>query len=280
MRIANIVDGDSPPPPPYTEATDASETASQPVQAGLRGGYMRPSLPLQQDNLSSATTYFENRDHPDVRRAGAYLDLVEHTIHINAETTRDDLAFPLPIEASVARDVTNLDWSTFVNFLFPMRDEDHNEKPRLEKGPKRLSFVGKDTPARRDRVLAVVAEWNENFFNPRQIHIDADFSPQPSSSSLQSTGILSAAESSRPIPPAGSTMYADLPAQRSGDQVAPVPAYRSLSLSSSLSSCSSSSSSVESIKSKDIEGADLGRIRSALLSFQLGTYFRSSYFLF
>ena len=80
---------------------------------------------------------------------------------------------------------------------------------------------------------------------------------------------------SRPIPPAQSLMDDDVLARRSDKMSAPQPFLRPLSTSSnmsstySLSSGSASSSSLDSIKSKDIEGADLGGIRSALLSFQL-----------
>ena len=274
MRIANTANMDG--PPPYTEAAEGSDAASQPVRASLRGGYMRPSLPSEippyENSLSPATTYFENRDHPDVRRAGAYLDLLEHTIHFNAETTQDDLVFPLPID-SVARDVTMLDWSTFVNFLSPVHDEVSNEKPRPGKDPQRLSFVEEDTPARRDRLLAVIAEWNENFFLPRQIHINADFSTLPSYPSLQPTAMPSAAQGphigSRALPLAGPTLYDGPPGQWGGNPSAPVRLYRSSSTSSISSSSSFSSSSVDSIMSKDLEGADVGRIRSTLLSFQL-----------
>lgn len=261
MRIGNTANMDGPPPPPYSEAADGSDAASQPGRARLRGGYRRPSseMPPHENNLSSAITYFENRDHPDVRQAGAYLDLIEHTIHFNVETSRDDLVFPLPTEASFARDVTMLDWSTFVNFLSPMHDEIHNEKPRPEKDSRR-----EDTPARRDRLLAVIAEWNEKFFHVRQININADFSPLPSYPSPQPTA--GPHIGSRALPPAGSTA-----AQWSGDTSAPVRLYRSSSTSSSSSSGSSSSTSVDSIKSKDLEGADVGRIRSTLLSFQMDT---------
>lgn len=214
---------------------------------------MRPSLPSEipsvETNLSSAITYFEDRDDPDLHSAGVHLSLVEYTILFNGGTNRD-LAFPLPIETYIARDVTSLDWSTFVNFLFPMYDEVRNEKSRQGTDSERHSFVGKDTPARRDRILAVIAEWNENFFNPRRIHINADFSPLPSSLSSRSTAIPS---------PAQGLYVGSQPLQ-------PQPIHRSMSTSSSGSS---SSSSVDSIKSKDLEGAELGQIRSALLAFQL-----------
>ena len=273
---------DSLPPPPYTEAAGTSNAASQPVQASLRGGYVRSSLPTEMPSdedklssvitLSSANSSFEDRDDSDQDRARNSLSLVEYTITFDSETTRGDLAFPLPKETYNARDVTSFDWSTFVNYLFPVHDEGRNGKLRQGEGQPRHSFVGKDTPARRDRVLAVVAEWNENFFNPRRIHISADFSSLPSYPA-QSTAIPSAAQGpyvgSRAPQSAQSTMDRDHSAQWSADRSAPQPIRRSSSTSSSSSSGSSSSLSMDSIKSKDLEGADLGQIRSALLAFRL-----------
>ena len=278
MRIANTADMDSlPPPPPYTEVADVADAASQPVRARLRGGYMRPSLPSEtapdENGLSSATTYLENRDDLDLHAAGPHLNLLEHTLNFIPETTRDDLSFPLPFEAYVARDVTNLDWSTFVDSLLPTHSEVRNEKSRLEKDLQRLSLVGEDTLARQDRVLAVITDWNENFFSPRRIRIHADFSPLPAYPPPRSTAIQSAAQGpyvgSRAFQPTHPTVYGGAPAQWTANPSAAQRIHRSPSISSSLSSSSSSSSSVDSIKSKDFEGADLGRVRSALHSFQL-----------
>lgn len=277
MRIANTPDMDSLPPPPYTEVADAADAASQPVQARLRGGYMRPSLSSEiapgTNVLSSATTYLANRDDPDLHRAGTHLNLIEHTLNFTPETTRDDLSFPLPIEAYLARDVTSLDWSTLVDSLLPTHSEVRNEKSRPEKDLQRLSLVGEDTLVRQDRVLAVITDWNENFFSPRRIRIHADFCPLPAYPAPRSTATQSAAQGphvgSRAFPPPHPTVYGEAPAQRTADPSAAQRIHRSPSISSSLSSSSSSSSSVDSIKSKDFEGADLGGVRSALHSFQL-----------
>lgn len=267
MRTADSPEMDDLPPPPYTELADTSNAAS------LRGGYMRPSqpseMPSDDNNLSSAATYFGHRDGPNqFSAADVYLSLVEHTITLNSKTTRNDLTFPLPSETYIARDVSSLDWATFVNFLFPMHDEVCNGKQ--EQDSQRHSFVRADTPARRDRILAVIAEWNENFFNPRHIRIHVDFSPLPPSQSSRSTARLGAAQSppvrSRPLQSAESTTRRDLDGRWSDNLPPPQPMHRSLSTSSSSSS---SFSSVDSIKSKDLEGADLNQIRTALLSFQL-----------
>lgn len=277
MRIANTADMDSLPPPPYTEVADSADAASQNVQARLRGGYMRPSLPSEtapdENVLSSATTYLGNQDDPDLHAAGTHLNLIEHTLNFIPETTRDDLAFPLPIEAYVARDVTRLDWSRFVDSLLPTHSEVRHEKSTLEKDLQRLSLTGEDTLARQDRILAVITDWNENFFSPRRIRMHADFSPLPAYPPPGSTATQSAAQGpyvgSRAFQPTHPTMYGDAPAQWPANPSAAQRIRRSSSISSSLSSSSSSCSSVDSIKSKDFEGADLGKVRSALHSFQL-----------
>lgn len=269
MHTADNPEMDGLPPPPYTEIADSLNPAS------LRGGYMRPSLPSEMpsddNNLSSATMYFEDRDGPNPVWAGRdYLSVVEHTITLSSETTRNDLTFPTPTETYIARDISSLDWATFVNFLVPMHDEVCHRKLRQEKASQRHSFVRADTPARRDRILAVIAEWNEHFFNPRQVRIHVDFSPLPPFPSSQSTAESATAQSppfrSRPLQSAEPTTRRDPDAQWSSNLPPPQPIHRSLSTSSSSSS---SSSSVDSIKSKDLEGVDLSHIRTALLSFRL-----------
>ena len=247
-----------------------SNSANQPVRASLRGGYIRPSLPSElpsdEINPSSAITYFEDRDEPELDHSGMSLSSIEYTIKFDDGINRNDLTFPHPIEAYIARDVNSLDWSTFVNFLFPTHDGVHDEKYGNEKGLQRHSFAEKDTPARRDRILAVIAEWNANFFNPRRIQMNADFSSLASDLTSRSAATLSTVQDpyvrSLPFQPAQPTMYRDPLAQRSPPQ----PSRRSLSTSSSSSS---SSLSVDSISSKDFEGADLNQVRSALLAFQL-----------
>ncbi|KAM0797453.1 hypothetical protein BDR22DRAFT_863118 [Usnea florida] len=270
MHVMSNPETDNIPPPPYTEVADVSDSANQPIRTSLRGGYIRPSLPSEMPsdeiNPSSAIMYFEDRDEPELDHSGMSLSSIEYTIKFDDGTTRNDLTFPHPIEAYIARDVNSLDWSTFVNFLFPTHDGVRDEKYGNEKGLQRRSFAEKDTPARRDRIVAVIAEWNAKFFNPRRIQINADFSSLASDLTSRSAATLSTVQDpyvrSLPFQPAQPTMYRDPLAQRSPPQ----PSRRSLSTSSSSSS---SSLSVDSISSKDFEGADLNQVRSALLAFQL-----------
>ncbi|KAL2051526.1 hypothetical protein ABVK25_008188 [Lepraria finkii] len=282
MRINHLPDMDDLPPPPYTphdpsvgegEVPALSQDGTNlPFQPTLRGGYTRPALPSE-SNFSSAATYFEDRQ-PHLQNAGIHLNLIEHNITITPETTRDDLLFPLPIETYIARDVTSLDWSTFVNYLFPIPNEPSNEKPRIEKDVKPHSFADEDTPERRSCIEAVIAEWNENFFSPRLIHVNVDFA-RPSSSSSRSTARPT---STLGITPSETSLNHDFSPAETRYTLPPKndfstqSLHRSLSHSSTSSSSSSSSaSSIDSIKSRDLEGADINQIRSALVAFRLDT---------
>ena len=284
MRINHPSNMDDLPPPPYTPhdpsmgggVVPTSEvTPGQPFQPMLRGGYTRPSLPSEESHLSSAATYFDNR-RPHLQHSGTGLNLIEHNIVIGSDTTKEDVHFPLPVETYIDRDVTSLDWSTYVNHLFPAQDEPVNEKPRREKDSRPRSFGDEDTSERRKQIQAVVTEWNENFFNPRQIHINVDFIPRRSSSSSRSTVRATSTIGVSPsqtslagdfVPP--KSAYSPITSQRSQR---PRRSHSVSSISSfSSSSSSSSSSSVDSIKSKDLEGADINGIRSALLAFRLDT---------
>ncbi len=255
MRVAVVPDMDDPPPPPYTSqdtsvarsSQDSPNAATQPIQTSLRGGYIRPSLSSEEPSISSAAVYFAERP-PFLHNPGPHLNLVEHDITFTSETTRDDILYPLPIETYIARDVTIPDWSTFVNYLFPTTIETSASKPKWERDVKSPHFAEEDTPERREQIQAVVAEWNENFFSPRLIHINVRFAPALSPLT------------SRSVP------YPTAPIQKGYN---PQPMRRSHSFSSTSTSSSSSSGSVDSIKSKDLEGAEISQLRSALLAFRL-----------
>ncbi|KAL2041080.1 hypothetical protein N7G274_006024 [Stereocaulon virgatum] len=283
MRINHPPDMEGLPPPPYTSHNPSigngevpvlsQSAASPPYQPTLRGGYTRPSLPSE-SHISSAATYFEDRH---VHDAGIHLHLIEHNITITSETTREDLIFPLPIETYIARGVTSLDWSTFVNYLFPLPTQPASEKPRREKDHKPHSFAEEDTPQRRSHIEAVVADWNESFFGPRLIHVNIEFARRSSSSSRSTARPTSTLG----ITPSETSLNRDFSQPETRYTLPPKndfstqPLHRSHSYSSTCSSSSSSSSSsassIDSIKSKDFEGADINTVRSALLAFRLDT---------
>lgn len=226
-------------PPPTTTAVLGDAAYMQPDRLALRGGYMHSSLASgtsEGSNVVPAMAYFEDRQ-PSIPNAGLHLSMVEHTIIVRPDTNRDDIPFPLPLDKYIARDVTNIDWYTFMNHLLPMPDQTTNEKQNSLKGNQHRSHLEEDSPERRQRIVAVLDEWNEHFFKPRLIHIKADYTTSAST---------------RPASQHQTTL------QRS---------HSILSITSSISS--SSLSSVSSIKSKDLEGANIEKLRSALLAFRL-----------
>lgn len=235
---------DEHPPPPYsppptTTAVVGDAASMQPDRPALRGGYMHSSLASGTSggsNVVPGMAYFEDRQ-PSIPYGGVHLSMVEHTITVRPDTTRDDIAFPLPLDTYIARDVTNIDWYTFMNHLLPVPDQTANEKQNSVKGNQHRSQAEEDSPERRQRILDVVDDWNEHFFKPRLIHIKAEFA------TLASTG-------------------------SNGQHQAVLQRSHSL-LSISSSSSTSSLSSVDSIKSKDLEGGSIEKLRSALVAFRL-----------
>lgn len=181
---------------------------------------------------------------------------------------RLDIAFPQPEQDYRARDVTDIDWHTFLNYLLPIGPPDS----------KHSNHDKQATPQQESRIKGVINEWNEGFFNPRGILI-------------QYEPIASATSSSRSVP-------SEIPItfHSSGTQDPP-PCYRGYSLedahheeqymphrslgskhnsrhrssstsSSSSSSSSSSDSSVDSISSKDLKGLDQSQIQQAIANFR------------
>lgn len=266
MRVNTFAESvDDLPPPPYTPVDPVGAGGAAPVvphasaqrsQTSLRGGYIRPSLPSEvpseDANFPSAANYFDERQ-PSLPNGLSLANLIVHHITFFPDTTRDDIFFPHPIETYIGRDLTNLDWSTFVNCLFPVLDRSANEKVGNEKGVHPRAFMEGNTPERRQRIRDVVAQWNEGFFSPRLIHINVEFAPNPSRSVRAST----ASNTDTPIP-FNENGYS---------RTALYHHHRSQSYSSSSSS--SSSSSVYSIKSRDLEGADINSLRSAFRAFRL-----------
>ena len=211
---------------------------------------MRPSRPLEGYDVPSAATYFDQRPStsgPTLQNAEVNLSLMEHTIRISSEGTRHNIKFPQPAEAYFIRDVTETDWSTFINFLFPGHDEVTNNEIKPANDLQRHVSSSEVAAKHQNNIQNVVAEWNANFFNPRHIRVNAEFKPLPSSSA-RPTSDASASRS--------------LPMQTS--------IYRSHSASTTTSSSSSSSSSsIDSLSSEDFEGTDIGQVRSALQAFRL-----------
>ena len=181
---------------------------------------------------TSSTLYFESRPPSAMRSRSS----VTHRLVIPPNTAPDQLHFPQPEHLWLSRDITRLDWRTFTNHLFPSyHDPQINEKRQLKDHESSASFkpsistdpsrtrkplpaakadsaMGKqhqdrDTPSqgslrpapeaeRRRKIQAVVAEWNEGFFQPRGVIIEGEIMPYSSAPIIE------------PAEPAGSLRHA------------------------------------------------------------------------
>ncbi|KAI4212518.1 MAG: hypothetical protein LQ351_004770 [Letrouitia transgressa] len=157
-------------PPPYS-AQDAG-TQSLPLQLSLRCDDVRLA---NIDPCSSAASYFEDRPCS----LPLPSDILEHRLVIPTGATREQLHFPYPEEQYRHRDITDMDWSTFQNFLLPNWIAPDSGKANSRRSNKKLSAETQDETFRRARVEVVVAEWNDCFFGPRGVHIHYDFQSTP-----------------------------------------------------------------------------------------------------
>ncbi|KAH8685991.1 hypothetical protein BGZ60DRAFT_523258 [Tricladium varicosporioides] len=142
---------------------------------------------------SSATAFFESRPAPSNHATSSQP--IIHSLNVTSNTRPSDL--PYPSEWG-AKDVSQQDWATFVNFLLPDHASGVNEaivdrKLQAEFLDERMDGLnlGPEDKSRSDQVsaqleslrhpksptignnaiAATVAEWNDNFFQPRGIWI-------------------------------------------------------------------------------------------------------------
>ncbi|UKZ75082.1 hypothetical protein TrVFT333_002754 [Trichoderma virens FT-333] len=236
------VHGDEVPPPPYSE-TDVyssvggsrsphSASASS-VTASATAAPATPSHSFIDDAASStagdtiytppltprtspgsaqpaAQLYFDLRPAP--QRDSIPGTLLVHTIEVNDVSQPDD--FPYQSDWA-ARDVTALDWSTFINFLIPdhttrqnevvihrkLLDEMQSESGRTNDSTARVEaqlnqIADAGNPAnpgslqRRRDVEATVLQWNDGFFGPRgiQVRLEPQRTPRRRCPSSQTAG--------------------------------------------------------------------------------------------
>ena len=291
MLVPLTPDSNEPPPPPYSPHDPQSPSAGSswhdpvqlPVRTSLRGGYIRPGPRSQvsdTSNASPASAYFEERSYgqcPALQRAGLHLDQIDHIITFTPETAREDIGFPHPAELYLNRDVTYEDWATLADFLIPPSEfppPKKTEKAKNGRKEKTKSSSRIGDPNSRQRIEAVIAQWNEDFFGPRRIRVLADFGPMlPLPRSDSSSGLRRVShEGLIPLPPSGSpnatcpVSYSPLP------YASPSAARRqcrSTSISSTATSTiSASDSSISSIGSEDLEGCSAIGVRSTLEAFR------------
>lgn len=132
-----------------------------------------PDSPLRL-NINSAAQYFEERaaDIPPPS------ELVEHQMTIYPRSTAKDFAKIPHCWRARTDAVSQQDWKTFVNYVFPPDQAPQAQIPRKVREDMER-YVKPGTPQtveqRRERMEAVIAEWNEGFFGPRSLIIDFRF---------------------------------------------------------------------------------------------------------
>lgn len=278
MQRLSLVDRNEVPPPPYTPSSPSSPTDSSsppPARLSLRGGYIRPTLSPDASDFASAAAYFEERPC----RLRSPNEILESSITVPADATRESLYSSLPERKFQDRDVRVADWYTFVNFLIPDQLEPLTEKEKK-------SDPNEESDERYERIEAVVAEWNEGFFCPRGVRILCDHRPleAPAYRSLidlseNDTSVNGASlQSTLAVTPtvigSSKTAQSDLgnPGRQGYHRHGPHPFKRRFSTASTSSSSSSSSSSsfsscsVGSFSSGDLAGSDFPLVMGTLLS--------------
>ncbi|KAL6815490.1 hypothetical protein GGI42DRAFT_109360 [Trichoderma sp. SZMC 28013] len=229
------VPGDEVPPPPYSEtdvystsgSSRSPHTASAPSVASATAAAATPSHSFIDDAASStadeiiytppltprtspgsgqpaASLYFDLRPAPQQDTA---TDIIRMTLVHNIEVTDISQPDDFPYESDwAARDVTALDWSTFINFLIPDHTTRQNEvvihrklldeMQRSEAGSTNNSTAqveaqlnqiadarnpaSPDSQRRRRDVEATVQQWNDGFFGPRGIQVRLEPPRSPS----------------------------------------------------------------------------------------------------
>jgi len=258
------MDNEAPPPyapfDPHTAAPSTTSSASiseSPIQPSLRGGYVRRNDGISEPTFASAARYFEERQST-IQRPDFVL---RHSLNLFPGITRSDLPFPQPENRYRARDVSDVDWHTFTNYLVPIAYEDTN---------KATHSATKESAEQQERYTAVVAEWNEGFFGHRGICLHYEPASLPSSSrALPLRSIPSDAPPIYSHPQHGGASHDDHRGE--GRRSHRIPPSISRSSSTSLSSSSSSSSSEEStasIASRDLDGLTKTQVLQPLNSFR------------
>ena len=234
-----------------------------PSQVSLRGGYIRHEGTTEEH--PSAASYFEERPCA----VHSHAPVIRYPLAIDPGATRLDIAFPQPEQDYRVRDVTDIDWHTFLNYLLPNGPSDSKRSNNDEHASSR----------QQSRIKGVINEWNEGFFNPRGIIIQYDLNASTTSSfrSIPSEiPITFHTSGSQDLPPCyrghsqGDSHHEEQYTHHRPPRPKHNSRHRSSSTSSSSSSSSSSSdSSVDSISSKDLNGLDQSQIQQAISNFRI-----------
>lgn len=196
------------PPPPYSlndpNATPSQSTSNsiQLTPANIRSNNAATSSDdahasgNSEDIMlaMSATPYFAMRPPPQQTPR----DCLAYHMTINPDSSPENTLLPQQWTKFLERGVDSHDWSTFLNYLFPLHDFEHNsrvmsrkgfvdekssnrlQKPRSEGCARSACRRPQGHPGDADRskaIFATIKEWNTGFFVPRGIFISATVVP-------------------------------------------------------------------------------------------------------
>ncbi|KAI9849270.1 MAG: hypothetical protein M1837_004729 [Sclerophora amabilis] len=280
---------------------------------------------IDQGWVSSSMPYLETRPLT-VRRPS---NTCTHHMTLFPSSRPDDLTFPEPEHLWLARDVTQIDWMTFLNYLLPHHHADANAQIADRKLRQELEAVdsrsssGDNSPQqstselrsaqieelrglqesdekrqlssanfdadRRQRIGAVVAEWNEVFFLPRGLKVEEHILDDDSDESVGIPESLTFGTSRRHCSASRQSCRGSRGRRSNTHAVAPSPRvfptacpprrpcrydgrYRQNSTTSAVSSSSVSSSSSSAryqshVNLDDLDGLDLSALKSAIAEF-------------
>lgn len=187
-------DNESLPAPSAVSSTDS--VVYTPPYTPTEAGHQSLGTDLDHVSSSSATAYFESR--PAHMRSSPIPKI--YTITITSTTKPEDIPFPSPAEEWKSKDVTEQDWVTFLNYLFPdhaasVNSEVFDRKLKAELIDERMHRLTlgtedrsrtnlsqveaqleplRQTPQaaeqlteRLNKIDAMITEWNNGFFEPR-----------------------------------------------------------------------------------------------------------------
>lgn len=162
--------GDAPLPTPTPTTATPAATATATASTSTDNPQTE-TLPPEPVPFASAAAYFAERPPPPV--SPLERDTLVHHMTIYARSQGKDFPRRPRCWNSRADEITQHDWDTFLNFLFPPHLAPAASSNRL---PHRLRAEierdRKDRPQETDeerevRIAAVLTEWNEGFFGPR-----------------------------------------------------------------------------------------------------------------
>lgn len=129
-------------------------------------------------HFASAAGYFADRGYPSTSSAdNEKRDTLVHHMTIYARSQAKDFPRRPRCWRSRAAEISQHDWDTFLNFLFPSSLGPAALSSRLNRRVRaEIERDRKDRPQETDderckRLDAVITEWNDHFFNPRGTYV-------------------------------------------------------------------------------------------------------------